>query len=324
MKAVVCRQFGPPEELVIAEVDNPIAGEKQIVVEVKAAAVTFPDALIIQDKYQYKAELPFTPGGEISGVVSQVGSQVQGFAIGDRVKASAGQVGGFAEQLLVPMASVSKLPEDASFGESLGLLYTYGTAYYGLKYRANIQAGESLLVLGAAGGVGLAAVELGKLMGAHVIAAASSDDKLAICQSLGAQEVINYSTEDLKKRSKALTDGKGIDVIMDCVGGDYAEAALRAIAWEGRFLVVGFTAGVPAMPLNLALLKSCQIIGVFLGAQLQRNPDFKELLLGELTTYASSGKLNPLISKRYPLQEAPLALRDMLERKVVGRVIIEP
>ncbi len=324
MRAVICKQFGPPEELVIAEVDNPIAAEGQIVVDIKAAAVTFPDALIIQDKYQYKAQLPFTPGGEIAGVVSQVGDEVKGFNIGDRVKASAGQTGGFAEQLLVPVTSATKLPGGASFAESLGLLYTYGTAYYGLKYRANIQPGETLLVLGAAGGVGLAAVELGKLMGARVIAAASNDDKLAICQSRGAENVINYSTEDLKEQSKALTDGQGIDVVMDCVGGDHAEAALRAIAWEGRFLVVGFTAGVPAMPLNLALLKSCQIIGVFLGAQLQRNPEFKQLLLNELTAYASSGKLQPLISKRYSLEEAPMALRDMLERRVVGRVIIEP
>lgn len=324
MKAVICKQFGPPEDLVIAEVNSPIAGEGQIVVDVKAAAVTFPDALIVQNKYQYKAEPPFTPGGEISGVISQIGDQVEGFSIGDRVKASAGQVGGFAEQLLVPMAAVSKLHENASFAQSLGLLYTYGTAYYALKYRAKIQAGETLLVLGAAGGVGLAAVELGKLMGARVIAAASSDEKLAVCQSLGAEQVINYGTENLKQRCKALTDGQGVNVVMDCVGGDYAEAALRAIAWEGRFLVIGFTAGVPAMPLNLALLKSCQIIGVFLGAQLQRNPEFKHLLLSELIVYESSGKLHPVISKRYPLEEAPLALRDMLDRKAVGRIIIEP
>ena len=324
MKAVICKQFGPPEELVIVNVDNLIAGENQIVIDIKAAAVTFPDALIIQDKYQYKAKLPFIPGGEISGVISQIGRRVQGFIIGDRVTGSAGQTGGFAEQLLVSATSVNKIPDSMNYAQSLGLLYTYGTAYYGLKYRSNIKLGESLLILGAAGGVGSAAIELGKLMGARVIAAASSEKKLAMCKSLGADDVINYSRENLKDRCKALTDGKGVNVVMDCVGGDYAEAALRGLAWDGRFLVVGFTAGVPVMPLNLALLKSCQIIGVFLGAKLERDPDFKKLLTDELTTFVSSGKLQPFISKRYSLEQAPLALNDMLERKIMGRVIIEP
>jgi len=324
MKAVVCRQFGPPEELVIIEVDNPIAGEGQLVIDVKAAAVTFPDTLIIQNKYQYKADLPFTPGGEITGVVSQVGSNAQGFSVGDRVKASAGQVGGFAEQLLVSTTSVSKIPNTVSFAQSLGVLYTYGTAYYALKYRANIKQGDNLLVLGAAGGVGLAAIELGKLEGARVIAAASNREKLAMCQSRGADAVINYSIDNIKERGMELTNGQGFDVIMDCVGGDYAEAALRAITWNGCFLVVGFTAGIPVIPLNLALLKSCHITGVFLGREFERSPEFKQSLFSELISYISSGKLQPLISKRYSLDEVQLALKDMLERKVIGRVIIEP
>lgn len=324
MKAVVCKQFGPPEDLVIEEIDDPKAGDGQLVVDVKAAAVTFPDSLVIEDKYQFKATPPFTPGGEVGGVVSEVGPGVEGFAVGDRVTSSAGIIGGFAEKLAVQAAAARKIPDGADFGEATGMLYAYGTAYYGLKHRGALQKGETVLVLGAAGGVGMAAIEIAKLMGARVIAAASRDEKLAVCREHGADEVINYASENLKERAKELTGGQGADVVFDCVGGDYAEAALRAIAWGGRFLVVGFTAGIPKVPFNLALLKSCQIVGVFLGAMVSREPETRDSIERDLLDFVSSGRLKPFVSKRYPLEQAPQALRDMLDRKVVGKVVVEP
>ena len=324
MKAVVCKKFGPPEDLVIEEIADPVPGEGQLVIDVRAAAVTFPDALIIEDKYQFKAEPPFIPGGDVAGIVSAVGVGVSGLAVGDRVVGSAGVVGGFAEKIQVPAASARRLADDAGFAESTGMLYAYGTGYYGLKFRGDLQEGETLLVLGAGGGVGMAAVELGKLMGARVIAAASSDEKLAYCQERGADEVINYSRENLKERAKELTGGKGVDVVYDVVGGDYAEQALRAIAWRGRFLVIGFTAGIPAVPFNLALLKGCQIVGVFLGAMASKEPETREIVERDLLEFMASGALRPHISRRYPLERAPQALRDMLDRKVVGKVVVEP
>ncbi len=324
MKAVICKQFGPPENLVVEELDDPVPGDGQIVIDVRAAAVSFPDALVIEDKYQFKAKPPFTPGGDVTGIVSAVGPGVSQFAVGDRVAGSAGVVGGFAEKLVVLAGVSRKLDDNVGFAESTGLMYAYGTGYYGLKFRADLQAGETLLVLGAGGGVGMAAVELGKLLGARVIAAASSDEKLALCRERGAEEVINYSKEDLKARAKELTNGKGVDVVYDVVGGDYAEAALRAIAWRGRYLVIGFTAGIPAVPFNLVLLKGCQVVGVFLGAMASREPDTRAAVERDLLAYMASGELRPHVSKRYPLEQAPQALRDMLDRKVVGKVVIEP
>lgn len=324
MKAVVCNKFGPPENLSVEEVPDPTAGEGQIVIDIDSAAVTFPDTLLIEDKYQFKATPPFIPGGEVAGVVSEVGAGVTDFAIGDRVTGSVGIVGGFAEKVAVPVAAARKIPDDAGFAESTGLLYAYGTGYYGLKHRGNLQPGETLLVLGAGGSVGMAAVELGKLMGARVIAAASRDDKLDLCKQRGADEVINYSTENLKERAKELTGGKGVDVVYDAVGGDYAEQALRAIAWEGRFLVIGFTAGIPAVPFNLALLKSCQIIGVFLGAMVSREPETRASIESDLLGFMASGELKPHVSRRYSLEEAPSALRDMMDRKLVGKVVVAP
>lgn len=324
MKAVVCKKFGPPEDLVVEEVPDPHAGEGQIVIDVDSAAVTFPDTLIIEDKYQFKAKPPFIPGGEVAGVVSEVGTGVSDFAVGDRVTGSMGITGGFAEKVAVDARSARKLPDDAGFAESTGLLYAYGTGYYGLKYRGHLQPGETLLVLGAGGSVGMAAVELGKLMGARVIAAASRDDKLALCKERGADEVINYATENLKERAKELSGGKGVDVIYDAVGGDYAEQALRAIAWGGRFLVIGFTAGIPAVPFNLALLKSCQIVGVFLGAMVAREPETRDAIERDLLGFMASGELRPHISRRYSLAEAPVALRDMIDRKLVGKVVVSP
>jgi NADPH2:quinone reductase len=324
VKAVLCKAFGPPESLVLEEVDDPIPGEGQVLVSVRAAAVTFPDTLILENQYQLKASLPYIPGSEIAGLVSALGPGVSGLAIGDRVVGSGVIAGAFAELAAIPAESARRLPDDAGFAESAGLMDSYGTGYYGLRYRGNLQPGETLLVLGAGGGVGLAAVELGVLMGARVIAAASSEEKLAMCKERGADEVIDYSREDLKQRAKELTDGKGVQVVYDAVGGDYAEAALRAVAWNGRFLVIGFTAGIPRIPLNLALLKGCQIVGVFLGGMAGREPEIYAAVQQRLLEFMASGKLKPRISRRYSLDEAPQALRDMMDRKVIGRVVVEP
>jgi len=324
MKAVLCRKFGPPESLEIAEVDDPKPGPQEIVIGVRAAAITFPDALMIEDKYQFKPKPPFIPGGDVAGIVEAVGEGVEGFAVGDRVTGSLGLVGGFAERAKVRVEAARRLEDSIGFAESTGLLYAYGTGLYGLKYRGDLLPGQSLLILGASGALGMAAIEIGKLLGARVIAAAGSEAKLAVCRERGADEVIDYDKEDLKERAKALTDGQGVDVVYDCVGGDYAEAALRAIAWKGRFLVIGFTAGIPTIPLNLALLKGCQIVGVFLGAMTGKEPKLRQQIERELLAELAAGRLNPLVSRRYPLEAAPQALRDMLERKVVGKIVIEP
>ncbi|MGY8736953.1 MAG: NADPH:quinone oxidoreductase family protein [bacterium] len=323
MKAIVCKEFGPPEKLVLEEVEEPKAGEGQVVIESRASTVTFPDALMIEDKYQFKAELPYVPGGEAAGVIAEVGPGVEGFAVGDRVIGASGLIGGFQEKVVASAKATRKLSKNVGFAESTGLLYAYGTGYYGLKFRGDLKPGETLLVLGAAGNVGLAAVELGKLMGARVIAAASSREKLSVCLDRGADETINYSEEDLKARAKELTGGKGVDVIYDCVGGDYAESALRAIAWEGRFLVIGFTAGIPKLPLNLTLLKSCQVIGVFYGAMIAKQPELIAEITKDLYEFMDEGKLKPYVSARYALADAPQALRDLLDRKVTGKVVIE-
>jgi NADPH2:quinone reductase len=324
VRAIICKEFGPPENLVLEEIDDPTPGAGELVIEVRASTVTFPDTLMIQDRYQFKPKLPFVPGGEVAGVVCELGEGVSGFEIGERVLGSTMLVGGFAEKVLVKESATKKLSENLGFAESTGILYAYGTGYYGLKYRGELQAGETLLVLGAAGNVGLAAVELGKTMGARVIAAASSAEKLSVCRDRGADETIDYSKEDLKKRTKELTEGRGVDVIYDCVGGDYAESALRAIAWGGRFLVIGFTAGIPQLPLNLTLLKGCQVIGVFYGAMVSREPELMKEIVNSLDTLTFEGRLNPYISGRYPLDQAPQALRDLLDRKVTGKVVIEP
>jgi NADPH2:quinone reductase len=324
MKAVVCKEFGPPEKLVVEEVADPVAGPGEILIEVRAATVTFPDALMIEDKYQFKAKLPFIPGGEAAGVVRALGEGVSGFEIGERVVGGTGLVGGFAELCCARADGTRKIPDNLGFAESTGILYAYGTGYYGLKYRGRLKAGETLLVLGAAGNVGLAAVELGKLMGARVIAAASSSEKLAVCRDRGADETIDYSHEDLKTRAKELTDGKGVDVVYDCIGGDYAESALRAIAWEGRFLVIGFTAGITKLPLNLTLLKGCDVVGVFYGAMVAREPALRDQIFKDLDQLACDGKLNPYVSARYSLEDAPNALAALLARKVTGKVVVEP
>jgi NADPH2:quinone reductase len=324
MRAVLCRAFGPPESLEIVELDDPEPGPQEIVIRVRAAAITFPDALMIEDKYQFKPKPPFVPGGDVAGVVEAVGEGVDGFAVGDRVTGALGLVGGFAERAVLRVEAARRLPDPVGFAESTGLLYAYGTGYYGLKHRGDLRPGETLLILGASGALGMAAIEIGKLLGARVIAAAGSDEKLAVCRERGADELIDYDKQDLKQRAKELTDGQGVDVVYDCVGGDYAEAALRSIGWKGRFLVIGFTAGIPKVPLNLALLKGCQIVGVFLGAMTGKEPDLRREIEREVIAELAAGRLNPLVSRRYPLEAAPRALRDMLERKVVGKIVIEP
>jgi len=324
MRAVLCKAFGPPEDLVVEEVDEPQPGSGEVLVDVRAAAVTFPDTLMLADKYQFKAPPPYIPGGEVAGVVAALGEGVTTLAVGDRVVGGLGVTGGFAERAVVAAAGARVLPDSIDFAESTGLNYAYGTSLYGLKYRAELQAGETLLVLGAGGNVGLSAVELGKLLGARVIAAASSEEKLDLCRQRGADDTINYDTENLKDRAKELTGGEGCDVVYDCVGGDYAEAALRATAWGGRFLVIGFTAGIPSIPLNLTLLKSCQIVGVFYGAMTVRDPALRDAVSAELIDLTGSGKLRPYVSGRYPLDGAGEALRSLMDRRALGKVVVEP
>jgi NADPH2:quinone reductase len=322
MRAVLCRQYGPPESLTVEDVDEPVAGDGQVVVDVKACAVNFPDVLIIQNLYQFKPPLPFSPGAEIAGVVSAVGAGVNGVSTGDRVFASTGW-GGLAEKLAVGVGSIVPIPDGIDFAPASSFLYAYGTAHYALKDRGRLQPGETLVVLGAAGGVGLAAVELGALMGARVIAAASSDDKLELCRHYGAAATINYATEDLKARIRELTGGAGADVVYDPVGGQYSEPALRATGWAGRFLVIGFAAGdIPAIPLNLTLLKGCDIVGVFWGAFVGREPERHRQNVEELVGWWRDGKLRPHVSSTYPLHRAAEAIRELADRKAKGKVVV--
>ncbi len=322
MKAVLCKEYGPPDSLVLAEVEPLKPGKGQVVISVKACGVNFPDTLIIQGKYQFKPDMPFTPGSEIAGIVKEVGEGVEHVQVGEHVIAFTGW-GGFAEEVAADATKLIKMPAGMDFVTAAAFTLVYGTSHHALKDRAQIKPGETLLVLGAAGGVGLAAVELGKVMGAHVIAAASSAEKLAVCQQHGADELINYSTEDLKERVKALTRGKGVDVIFDPLGGSYSEAALRSIAWNGRMLVIGFAAGdIPRIPLNLTLLKGSSIVGVFWGSFTEREPQRNQEHLQELLTWFAQGKLKPHISATYPLEQAADALNDIMNRKVKGKVVL--
>jgi NADPH:quinone reductase len=324
MKAVLCKQYGPPESLVIEEVPPLKPANAQVVVAVSACGVNFPDTLIIQGKYQLRPDLPFSPGGEIAGTVKEVGEGVTRFKAGDRVIAFTGW-GGFAEEVPVEVAHLIPIPEGMDFVTASAFVMTYGTSHHALKDRAELKPGETLLVLGAAGGVGLAAVEIGKAMGARVIAAASSDDKLTVCQQHGADDLINYGREDLKERVKALTEGRGVDVIYDPVGGDYSEPALRGMAWKGRFLVVGFAAGdIPKIPLNLPLLKGCSLVGVFWGAFTRKEPQRNQEHMRELLAWFHEGRLRPYISATYPLERAADALNDVMNRKVMGKVVLIP
>ena len=323
MKAIVCEQFGPPSSLVLKDLPPLEAGEKEVVIEVKACSLNFPDTLIIQGKYQYKPDLPFTPGSDIAGKVKAVGAKVKNVAVGDEVFGFVPN-GGFAEEVVAPAKNVFPKPPLMNNAIGASFLMAYGTSYHALKNRAQLKTGETLVVLGASGGVGLAAVELGKLMGARVIACASSAEKLALCEEYGADEGINYSEEDLKTRIKELTEGKGADVVYDPVGDKFSEPALRAMAWEGRFLVVGFAAGdIPKIPLNLALLKGCQIVGVFWGSWAMQFPNENMRNTMELIQWHAQGKLKPHIHAVYPLEEAQKAMEEMMQRKVRGKVVIE-
>ncbi|MBU4610176.1 NADPH:quinone oxidoreductase family protein [Achromobacter sp. GG226] len=323
MKALLCKQYGLPDTLSLTDVADPQPGKGEVVVDVQAAGVNFPDVLIIQNKYQFKPELPFAPGGEMAGVISAVGDGVTDRKVGDRVLGLT-TYGSFAEKVALPAARSVPIPEGVGFDTAAAFLLTYATSWHALKDRGALQAGETLLVLGAAGGVGLSAIQIGKALGARVIAAASTDEKLAICRANGADETINYSTEDLRERLKALTDGKGPDVIYDPVGGDYAEPAFRSIAWRGRYLVIGFANGeIPRLPLNLALLKGAAIIGVFWGNYTAREPAHFAKDVEDMFALVREGKLKPHISGRYPLAEGARALEDMMNRKVTGKVVIE-
>ena len=325
MRAALVRSHGGPEVIEVATVDDPRATEGQVLVEVAACSVTFPDLLMLRNMYQYKPDLPFIPGSEVAGIVRGIGSGVHGFAIGDRVLGTGGSVGGMAELALVRADSTVALPESADFGEAAGLLYGYGTSYHALADRANLAAGETLVVLGAAGGVGLAAVELGRAMGARVIAAASSPEKLALCVEHGADDTIDYTTEDLKARIRELTGGAGADVVYDPVGGPYSEPALRSTAWNGRFLVIGFAAGeIPRIPLNLALLRGASIVGVFWGSFAARYPERNRKNLEALVGWWHDGRIHPHTSARFALDQASQALEALAERRALGKVVVEP
>jgi len=322
MKVLLCTQFGLPETLAVQKIPDPTLSPNQVLIAVEACGVNFPDVLIIQNKYQFKPELPFAPGGEVAGKILAIGDQVQGFQVGQDVLALCGW-GGFAEKVAVDVDRVFPLPPGLSAEVAATTLYTYGTSYYALKDRANLQPGETLLVLGAAGGVGLAAVELGKLMGAKVIAAASSEEKLALCRQKGAELTINYETEDLKTRIKDLTDGKGVDVVYDPVGGKFTESALRGMAWKGRYLIVGFADGeIPQIPMNLPLLKGCSIMGVFWGqfSKVEAKASFQNIR--QLVAWIQEGKIKQHIGRTYSLEEAPEALRAILDRKMLGKGVV--
>jgi NADPH:quinone reductase len=324
MKAILCSQFCEPDDLVLADIDDPVAGDGQVVIAIKAAALNFFDILMIQGKYQIKPPFPFSPAAEVAGVIESIGSGVAGLKVGDRVVASVGH-NGAREKIAVPAASAVKIPDNLDFDRAAGVIITYGTALHALEDRASPKPGETLAVLGAAGGTGLAACELGKLLGLKVIACASSDEKLEFAKKHGADIGLNYATEDLKEGLKKLTDGKGVDIIFDPVGGKYAEASLRAIAWEGRFLVIGFAAGdIPKMPLNLALLKGCDIRGVFWGAWVRQNPEKNRANLEKLVKWAAEGKISSHVDRTFPLAKTADALKVLAGRQAMGKVILHP
>lgn len=324
MRAVQCVEWGEPEQLVVADVALPEPGPGQVRIRIAAAGVNFPDLLIVQKKYQVQPPLPFTPGAEVAGTVEAVGEGVEGLRVGQQVAALCG-IGGFAEAVVVDARLCMPLPPGVPMTLAAAFVLAFGTSWHALRDRAALQAGETLLVLGAAGGVGLAAVGIGKAIGARVIAAASSAEKRALCREHGADEVIDYVNGDLRAELKRLTDGRGPDVIFDPVGGRLAEAAFRSIAWRGRYLVIGFADGeVPSLPLNLPLLKGASLVGVFWGEFARREPSNNARGLAELMGWVASGQLRPLISRQYRLDEVPQALRDFAERRVVGKVVVVP
>lgn len=321
MKALLCTELGPASRLSVAEVEDPTPGTGEVLIAVEAAGLNFPDTLIIQGLYQVRPELPFSPGGEGAGVVAAVGDGVLHVSVGDRVIAM-GSFGAFADKWVVPASTVMPMPDSLDSISAAGLAYTYGTSYHALLHRAEIQAGETLLVLGAAGGVGSAAVELGKHFGATVIAAASTGDKLAFATELGADHVINYSTDDLRARIKEITDGRGVDVVYDPVGGEFTEAAFRSLAWKGRHLVIGFAAGdIPSLPINLALLKGASLVGVFWGRWMKEEPATAFASFSELARLVESGAIHPRVSDRFSLHDYEDAFAVFANRSVKGKAV---
>jgi len=329
MRAVLSKAPGGPETLVVEEVSDPTPKAGEVIIEVRAVGINFPDTLIIEDKYQFRPQRPFAPGAEVAGVVEAIGEGVKGVHKGDRVIAVPGW-GGLVERLAVPAASVIPIPKEMDFETAAALIMTYGTSYYALKDRAKLQAGETLLVLGAAGGVGAAAVELGKAMGARVVAAASTNDKVEFALDLGADNGLIYPSgpkdkaaqKELSGELKLATGRDGADVVYDAVGGDDAEPALRAMDWCGRYLVVGFPAGIPSLPLNLTLLKSVAVIGVFWGAAVMRDPKGHAANMADLMTLWSEGKIRPRVSRTFPLHKAHEAIQALGDRSAMGKIVV--
>jgi len=323
MKAVVCSSYGPPENLKIEEIDEPELSDDQALVEIYAASLNFPDGLQIQGKYQFQPPMPFTPGSEVAGKIRKVGAELEGFSVGDRVMATPG-IGGLAEFAAVKSESLRKIPDNMDFKTAASFAMVYTTSYYALKQRAKLESGETLLVLGSSGGVGLTAVELGKLMGAKVIAAASSNEKLEFVKQLKPDYLVNYNECDLKETVKDLTEGRGADVIYDPVGGDLFDQCCRCINWNGRLLVIGFTSGrIPSYKANLALLKGSSMIGVFLGRFRKEEPAAYEQNFKELLDMYRAGKLNPIVTKSFSLEEYADAFNIFTKRKVMGKVTLE-
>ncbi|QOL47881.1 NADPH:quinone oxidoreductase family protein [Massilia litorea] len=324
MKAIVCKAWGPPDSLELQDLPDLVPGPGEVAIDVRAAGVNFPDVLTVQGKYQVKPPLPFTPGNEFAGVVRALGAGVSNVAVGDQVIGFT-QTGAFAQQAIAPAAALMPMPPGMDFDTAAAITLTYGTSHHAVVDRGQLKAGETMLVLGAAGGVGLAAIEIGKALGARVIAAASSAEKLEVCRQHGADVLIDYTREDLREAIKAATAGRGPDVIYDPVGGPYSEPALRSIAYRGRHLVIGFAAGeIPKLPWNLMLLKSASVVGVFWGDFARREPQKNLAAMREMLGWMAEGKLKPLVSKRYALGETAQALNDMAERKVTGKVVIVP
>lgn len=322
MRAVLCKSFGLPQTLVIEDIPSPQPGEGQVVVRVKAAGVNFPDTLIIQNKYQHKPPMPFSPGADVAGIVKDAGPGVTGFSPGDRVMGIM-TWGGFRDEVVVPVSNLFAIPDNLAFDVAASFGQTHTTSYYSLKDAGHLASGETLLVLGASGGVGLAAVELGKRMGARVIACASSAEKLEVCRRAGADELVNYEQDDFRERLKQLAGKDGIDVVYDPVGGKYAEPALRSMAWQGRYLVVGFASGeIPKIALNLALIKGCLIIGIRRGQFMLRRKPESDANIHQLIAWVAGGQLKPLISARYPLERAADAINDLMHRRISGKAVL--
>lgn len=322
MRALVCNEYGPPDSLQIEECDDPVPEAGQILVDVAAAGINFPDVLAIAGKYQVKTPTPFIPGNEAAGVVAAIGDGVTHFAVGDKVMVNS-PGGAFAEKCVADQNKSMPLPEGMSFEQGAGFTVTYGTSYHALRQRAELGEGETVLVLGAAGGVGITAVEIAKAMGARVIAAASSDAKLEFAKEAGADELVNYSSQPLKETVKSLTDGNGVDVVYDPVGGELADQAFRATAWHGRFLVVGFASGeIPQFPANIALLKEASIVGVWWGTWAMKNPKLQIRNMQELAMMIKAGKLTPRVTESYPLDDFAQAFAAITERRARGKVIL--